>query len=237
MTRTVLHVGMPRTGTTWLQTEVFPKHPDIEYHQTYDWPKLVGLSQHPQPGALRVRVISCEHWTDWRGGWRRIEREIAMLRDIFGVNTRILLIARDPVELVESVYRYSVQHGGAIGRKYFKVRFEAEHPGWELWENHRAAWRLHFGSVSWLNFKQLQQTPDKFLKELASVLGICDFKTAKTHPVKGIDLTPVNTSLREPWLTVMQGVNCVSGTHDLAEWHRPMGRLRRAITAANGWGR
>lgn len=225
--RTVLHVGMPRTGTTWLQTEVFPKHPDIEFYQTYDWPKLVGLSQHPPKD--KVRVISCEHWTDWRGGWKRIEREAALLRDIFGPDTRILMVIRRPASLVESVYRYSVQHGGAIRRKTFKRRFEIDHVGWEVWRNHRAVWQAHFRDVHWLPFEYLDGGVSMFLGVLATTIGVSDFN--------GTNLTPVNTSLREPWLTVMQGVNCISGTHDIEQGRRPMGRLRRAVTAANGWGR
>ena len=227
MTRTVLHVGMPRTGTTWLQQEVFPKHPDIEYFQTYDWPKLVGLSQHPPKD--KVRVISCEHWTDWRGGWKRIEREIAFLCDLFGPETTILLGKRDPNELMESVFRYAVQHGGAIRRRTFKDRFNDEHPEWADWGAHARRWRQHFREVNTRPFQDLAKP--EFFKYLALLIGI----DRESFNGIGVNLTPVNTSLREPWLTVMQAVNCVSGTHDLEQGRRPMGRLRRAITAANGW--
>ncbi len=228
MTRTVLHVGMPRTGTKWLQAEVFPKHPDIEFHCLYDWPKLVGLSQHPPKD--KVRVISCEHWTDWRGGWKRIEREVALLCDLFGPATRILMVTRKPAELVESVYRYSVQHGGAIRWDTFRKKFAAEHAGWELWENHKAVWQMHFHDFHHPTFDYLRGSPALFLNSIAQTV-------LEVRPFNGVNLTPTNTSLREPWLTVMQAVNCVSGTHDITQGRRPMGRLRRAITAANGWGR
>ena len=230
MTRTVLHVGLPRTGTTWLQTEVFPKHPGIEFHQTYDWPKLVGLSQHPPKD--KARVISCEYWTDWRGGFMRINREIAMLCDMFGPETRILLVTREPDDLLESVYRYSVQHGGANNRMMFMDWFEAKHPGWEIWENHLAAWEKHFSDVHVMEFAGLCQSPMIFLGRLAQTLGISPFDKRLING-HGISLAPTNRSLHRPWLTVMQAVNCVSGTHDLEQGRRPMGRLRRAIMAAN----
>lgn len=223
--RTVLHVGMPRTGTKWLQTEVFPKHPGIEFHRLYDWPKLVGLSQHPVP-AGKVRVISCEHWTDWRGGgWKKIEREVAMLCDLFGPETRILMVVRDPDELMESVFRHCVEHGAALGRRAFMWRFERDHTGWEIWGNHIEAWRQHFSDVHWVPFESLYNHPKGFLNTLSNILHV--------SPFNGIDHTPRNTSLHQPWLTVMQAVNCITGTYDMAGGRHPMGRLRRAITAAN----
>lgn len=141
----LLHIGMPRCGSSFLQAHVFPKHPDIllarsqpinrlfrqmlDYEYTCD-PQQIhhALAEHVQ--ALRQNtddtrrvVFSWEGFCgDMYSGLGR--RHVADLcAQVFG-KTRVLLVLREQYALLYSIWNHYVAEGGTMRLK----RFLSERP-------------------------------------------------------------------------------------------------------------
>ena len=119
-----IHVGLGRTGTTFLQEKIFSAHSQIHYHgktlnaypdwlvKFHYWDDFAfekGCEEILQEIKLKyvpgkTNLISSEAFTQ-NGG-----QEYAQANRIFRIipNAKILLVLRDPVEFVRSRYRVGV---------------------------------------------------------------------------------------------------------------------------------
>lgn len=120
-----IHVGYGRTGTTWLQNQVFPSVSGIQYlgktEESYpdwmlNWNYLDRLLLASEIDTIQNNLnvareksnvlISSEAFTQTGGVVDQIDRIKAVTSD-----SKIILVIRDPADLVVSRYRYLIEAG------------------------------------------------------------------------------------------------------------------------------
>jgi hypothetical protein len=115
----LLHIGLPKSGSTYLQKEIFPKlskHLDIanlELNQIIDERKICF---HPFENKTNIEkkfpnnfILSNENIFSHKNEFSRVLRSFEILKKNFSKDTIILLILRDPYEYLNSFYIESVQ--------------------------------------------------------------------------------------------------------------------------------
>ena len=222
MPKTVLHIGMPRTGTTWLQNVLWPSNPYIELFVNPGWNMLPYIAS-ASPTTAKARLISSEHITNWQGGMMRVSHDLRLLRDMFG-DVPVMLTTRHYDDIMASVYRYYVEHGGAVTRKGFDGAFRAD---WGNWTTIYKEAREHFSTVEIFQYETLfgsQTMQITELKRMAEWLGVPPFDcTKENHIIWG----PVNKGPRGWRFRALQLVNLIEGLVDMEKGINQTTRLRR----------
>ncbi|UCH15430.1 MAG: hypothetical protein JSV22_05550 [Bacteroidales bacterium] len=117
MNNTIVHIGYPKTGTTWFQKEFFPKVRDYEFFSPLTMRKLFGerISK-ISPEAVKNKlvrnrknvIISDESMI---GGFKKIRHNALQYRKAFNSATIIVFI-RNQFELLMSAYSQYIKEGG-----------------------------------------------------------------------------------------------------------------------------
>lgn len=122
-----IHVGAGKTGTTFLQEEVFSKHKDINYlgkSKAIDTGWLISLqysddflfdkkkqefktSIHQLFDTDRVNLLSSEAFISRGGVYYNQSRRICEVFD----DPKIIITLRDPLDAIVSFYKYNVMQG------------------------------------------------------------------------------------------------------------------------------
>jgi hypothetical protein len=116
--RIFLHIGAPKTGTSFLQRSVFPVWPNMEYMNVLWFPQLVLMNKNKRYivsnetlfGRAYNRDPSHGLVVDWYG-----ERELIIqgLSRLFP-GAQVLVSFRDHVDFILSVYKQYLHEGGAV---------------------------------------------------------------------------------------------------------------------------
>ncbi len=167
MNETVIHMGLHKAGSSFLQKNIFPKIKEIElfdigdfnFYTEFSKEKInlisaEGLSSRPFPKANRTD--SCFV----------IANRIAKVFP----NAKIILILRKKEELLKSWYSEYIKHGGILNyedwfeswNNYDVLRFE---------EYISELDRL-FSSLLVLNFEDLKKNSDKFVNDICNYIGV-----------------------------------------------------------------
>lgn len=110
----ILHIGVQKTGTTFVQNAVFPLWRDIQYIPN-DKLELILRSSREKPVLLSREGLSGQNWA------HHAVREVAIARlaQIFP-NARIMLSFRRHAKYISSSYCQYLQRGGYLPfEKYF----------------------------------------------------------------------------------------------------------------------
>lgn len=124
-----IHVGLGKTGTSWLQEKVFSRASSIDYFgkndSTSNYPdwlikvhylddyaydkekegiRALVLSRHQRDA--RVSLLSSEPFTNPGSIWAQAKR----IQEIFPA-PRIILVLRHPLTAIESLYKHNVHEG------------------------------------------------------------------------------------------------------------------------------
>ena len=162
MTDILLHVGLHKTGTTFLQRNVFPYIKDsVVYYDNIpvrdcDKDKLVIVSDERFTCSLRPY----HDIANARLGWvRRLKKSYP--------DAKILIILRDKKRFVKSLYSQYVKSGGIYeyGR-WRKTVFDEDSLDYNTLIN---MYKKNFNSVLFLPFEYLKQDEYQFIKT------ICDY--------------------------------------------------------------
>jgi len=250
MTRVVLHVGYPKTATTWLQKVVLPRHPELVLLRRAtpgcEWIQQL-LADHPfdftpdrhraaidasfAPLGERVAFISHEAYLGdpFLGG---INSELAAprLAALFP-DARIVIVIREQGAMIDSLYRQYVQEGGvATPEQLFadpsalRVRFAR---GYLAYDRACALFAAHFGRarVRVLLFERLLEAPDQFLGELYDHCGVAHVPLVRSDDVGR------NVGLASPALEILRTANRVLTSSFQPQALLPMRSrtLRRAL--------
>lgn len=176
----LIHLGLAKTGTSWLQKRVFPQL-DVEYHHCGQYQALIY-----KPTMKKPMVLSYEGFSGIIPLNDRYTNAFR-LKKMFPT-ARILLMIRDKEKYKNSLYSQHIKNGGVCSRQEFFDLVES-HPYFLNWELYIRYLQKLWGerSVKVLSFDRMIQDYDGFLQELCDYIGV-------PVPVD-IDYTPVNTSL------------------------------------------
>lgn len=154
----VVHIGYPKTATTWLQHGLIPRLPqvaslgrpalvDFEYLRLlFDLMACNSLDFDPAVYQNRYRDLHTRHRAALAGKCKLLSFEFLTGSDVYsGADTKelldriralfgdvkILITIREQKAMIESVYRHYVGSGGALHVREFL--YKASTPGVTLW--------------------------------------------------------------------------------------------------------
>jgi hypothetical protein len=111
-----IHIGMQKTGSTWLQTIVFPKivSHDVVYKETFR--ELISKLSEKDKIISYENYVGYPHLLKIRGlnGWLETRKKsFSNLSELFP-NADIILVVRKQSELIRSLYNQYIKVGGNI---------------------------------------------------------------------------------------------------------------------------
>jgi len=115
--KTILHIGYPKTGTTWFQKEFFPKINNYKFFDPFALKKLFGEKiSMVSPKEVKNKlyqpkeklIISDESMI---GGFRKIQHNALQYKSAFNFATVIIFI-RNQFEFLLSAYSQYIKEGG-----------------------------------------------------------------------------------------------------------------------------
>jgi hypothetical protein len=197
--RIIFHVGYPKTASTWLQSRVFPHHPDIDFWKIRNGDCFIELLMAHDldfdPEAHRNRYFGNDKkkttrplLASWEGilsspytGGRDICRSASRLRSVFQ-DAGIIIVLRNQLSMIESLYKHYVSTGGWAGFETF-LSFDRENGWWLGLDYFRYDRVVHYyqqlfgkDAVHVCLFEELREFPEPFLKNLADFMGVSPFE-------------------------------------------------------------
>lgn len=195
-----IHVGLPKTGSTFLQKRFFSSLPEIEcchnegtkilffkyFYSVGDFefnPSYAYKLLRKEIGKTHLRksptknIISDEGFsgTPWGGSVLR-KRNYKRLKAVFE-NPHVIIVLRNQRTMIQSLYLHYVMHGGTISWRSFLRRFKRS----KLWDadymkyGHYVRYLFDtFGkkNVSVLFYEDLKKRPEEYLDQWCDILGI-----------------------------------------------------------------
>lgn len=170
--RLYLHVGLPKTGTTFLQSEVFPRMQGVKVLRAFHPFRTLGRIDVPERLILSDESL---YGSPIRSNWREQRRRATrVLRDVFG-DVPVLIGFRRHPEFVLSLYKQYLQLGGvrAIG-EYFSSTDPAAilKPDDLGFEEILAELHASFSRVFVYTQEELNDDFEGFLRSLCSFLDV-----------------------------------------------------------------
>ncbi len=178
--KVTIHIGMPKTGSTWLQTFILPALTSIDvcYRESFRYSVLEWSNKN--------LLISYENFVGYpyilesRGmdGWMKTrERALANLSFLFPA-ADIILIVRKQTELVKSLYNQYVRIGGHISfhdyiagnSKYSLEKHALEYMPLINWIKN-----IFSGRILLINYNLFQNNKEKFGQIFLDFTGADDY--------------------------------------------------------------
>lgn len=184
-----VHIGLPKTGTTFLQEKVFPKM-DINFICKENL-AIAKLS------SKKVNLISDEDLSHKLDTFGVNRYEIAYRIHKLFPNAKIIIVFREKEKWLKSIYN---QYLKSVYRPYMpfdKFKETMIENGALKFENYEQFLRRLFPNVLTLQFEDMKKDVYGFVSK------ICDFMGVE---VPEFDAKPVNTSLTEKQLKLIQFV-------------------------------
>lgn len=226
MRRVLLHVGYPKTATTWLQKVVLPRHDQLALlrHRSSgcDWIQRVladhaldfdperyraAIEESLRAAAGRVAFISHEAYLgDPFLGAPNGEASARRLHTLFP-DARVLIVIREQGAMIDSLYRQYVQEGGTASPQQLfadpsalRVRFAR---GYLAYDGAVDRFAAHFGRerVRVMLFEDLRASPQRFVDELCEMAGVAPLSLG------GADSEARNVGLSPPSLRLLRVAN------------------------------
>jgi len=245
MKRPVVHIGYPKTGSTWLQNHVW-NNPRLGLCAAMTRLEVYRMFRQPHPLDFQARTAQCELQ---RRVAERVSRECvptisdeALSGSLFAAgydsaeiasrlhqvlpDARIVMVIREQKGIILSSYRQYVRDGGqcslrrflcppGLAAMYYPL-FSVDHYRYEPLVS---TYRRLFGedNVHVAIFEQLQRDPAAFARK------IVQFAHGNSEFVDGLDELPMqqraNTMLSSLGLAVKRKLNVITaGRHSLSSW-------------------
>ena len=165
----IIHLGLHKTGTTFLQRNVFPFSKEINY--IYG-DKLRNLNIVED----KVNVLSGEWLSGTPHEPEPVSRryELAYSLSILFPNAKILLVLRNKDDWVNSIYKQYVLSGGKEKKKKF-VEYIFD-DGYLKFVEYIFYLKDLFNDVKIMYYEDLKNNPNKFLSDLFSFLRVKNFR-------------------------------------------------------------
>lgn len=169
MQNVCLHVGMVKTGTTWLQKEVFPKLNTVSY---YCWPDIFSDVFNGNT-ILISDERHCHNDYDFNipesidYAYTRLER----LKSIFP-HAKIIIGIRE-MGFIESLYSLFLLRGCSLPFKVFKQRVNKDFCNHHIFVSFC---KDIFDDVFVYSFERLKSDPEKVVQSLCEFMGVSCLK-------------------------------------------------------------
>lgn len=187
--RAVLHIGLHKTGTTYLQEFVFPKLEGIHY--SIGWRAFRNLFNAKE--GQRILVSDEGMSGNFKSGrWlKEFEKNLHIMQDLCG-DPKIIIGFREHGKFLSSIYKQYLHEGGT---EDFGVIFNLENSGMikeeEMYFRPRIeALQAKFSDVFVYHQADLQKNFGSFLN------GLCDFLEIPQHPVDHFSRDTINVGVR-----------------------------------------
>lgn len=223
MTNKIIHIGFPKTGTTFLQNEIFPRIP-IPYADFKESSMVLGKLVYADPLDYDLNAIksvvdqksrndaclfSFENLAGSPFYYKGVNRsQIPHQLKKLGFN-KVMITIRNQVSAIDSYYRQYVVQGGTLSFKAFldledKRVWQSKYFNLNYLKYHEtlSIYREVFGEENLLvlNQEMLRDDQSEFLSRLYTFIGL------KPKHVKGSKKT-VNQSLTNASLFLLRIVN------------------------------
>lgn len=191
----IVHIGAPKTATTWLQTSVLPgvvgrtlcgvAGPDPNLNAavrslvvadvagvaTFDADAVAWRLATAGPLLVSDEGLSGLLWARPRDGVVPADREVMVERLATVLpGATIVLVTRAPATWYPSAYSTYLRHGGVLGPDRFREEVIAH--DYCDWEDLAAQYRRRFDEVVVLRYEDLLRDPEAFVRDLARTLGL-----------------------------------------------------------------
>ena len=179
MKKIVFHLGLPKTGTTWLQKNVFPNM-DVNLVK---FPKLSTNLNGPKD----ITLVSDEHLSVDCMWPKNATRDIVAkrIKELYP-NAYIIFVVRDKDKIAFSMWREYVECGGDKSFDDWTYDLKKCNPKVFDFKQYTTLLKTLFDNVLVLQFNYLKENPDDFVKT------ICDFIEV---PIPHYEKKVVNTSI------------------------------------------
>jgi len=168
--KTILHIGMQRTGTTFFQREVFPKL-NIRYisPKFFKWRSLGTLIESysyiiREDTLISNENIYCDMWSKEDTRFERLE----LLHKLFP-HAKIIFGVRNKEALMKSWYKKSIGVGATWTYEEFLQQINLNVFDYEPYIKRL---RKVFNDVYVYRFEDFKSTPDNVIEEMCQFIGV-----------------------------------------------------------------
>ena len=161
------HLGFPKTGSTFLQNRIFPYIPGINFFKKHHFRKYKKLT--PTNGEKYFFTYEKDI---------NIRAELDRIKEKFPENSYIILVFRPHYSWIVSKYKNYIRKFGHLS---FNKYFSTTDPNCFLnigpdFYTSRAdyAEKLFNGRVLLLNYEELKQSPETFMRKIYKFMGLND---------------------------------------------------------------
>ena len=163
-TKVVIHIGLHKTGTTFLQNEVFPKIPDINYQTKVD------LTTTVEPD--KINLFSDENLDG--GSYRlfnTVQTRYSILENLHKLfpDAHIIICLRNKDKWLWSAYKQYILAYKSCSFDEYKKRFDSSFLDYKEYLS-----RIHqlFDHVYVCYFGELKKNPQQFVRDMCDFIGV-----------------------------------------------------------------
>lgn len=178
--RIIFHIGLPKTGTTFLQQNVFPYLKNINYYDCVGQKGQKGdFSEYYNPCYLKMKdginLVSDERITGKgfiKFPYVSIIDRLLILNQIYGNNIEIILVTRNKKELYKSLYKQYAKHMYGINdyETWKKENLDPEIKEYDMLAF--LVWFLWPDQHLILDYSELRQNQDRFIQRICNFIGV-----------------------------------------------------------------
>ena len=188
--RIYFHVGLAKTGSTFLQNNFFPKLQNIKYISTHKYRKCIDI----------INKTNYDSYLISREFDRQLEEEVKKILSHFP-DTKIIIVFREHRKWISSQFKRFSKNG-----YHFKFEKFYNNENLGYWKNEDMIYMNKLKIINKysnhdplvLNFEELKTNPDSYLSKIAQF-------TNSTFNKNSISLNVVHKSYSEKQLVFLKG--------------------------------
>lgn len=158
-----LHIGLHKTGTSFLQKLIFPKLKDIDYYN----PKFDDVFKIK---PKNITLISNEAVAGNPYSLNKKDRyeTLNFIKKLFP-KANIIFVKRKPKYWINSLYKQYIRSGGVYNfQRWFNEIFDFDF----LDDKYENELKKNFKNVLILDYEELKEKPETFIKKLCNFIGV-----------------------------------------------------------------